>query len=362
MSISNSTLNAQAAIALSDRQGLTNKIRVCIEKAVRYTAKAEEFYIAAGQYITNAKTFWPDHWLQIVEEDCGLKRSRVYEILAIADGRTTSGKIRSGTAKRVRDHRKRRVRYSNGQQASGKPSHDGEQIKAKPPLADAFRKRMAFAWAAAKQDEREQFVSSLMADETKVETPAQIETAKPETPTDGKKRHHKAVMVSVERHDNVVDTALTLSHQGTDIHSFTDLSREQQDDVISLLQEMQATIFSAISRLRDTGDPPPDDKPPDPGPTGGETEEPDAEKPTSEAPAQTGTISAVEEKAAPIDRSLDIPDPLIQAARERHPIAGPQDTPHPITPPTPAPSPAPTPSPTPAPAPAPERPRAEVQS
>jgi hypothetical protein len=79
----------------------------------------------------------------------------------------------------------------------------------------------------------------------------------------------------------------------------------------------------------------------------GETDE------DTEAPAEmtsTSTVSAVEEPgASPIDRSLDIPDNLIQAARQRHPIASaPQDTPAPapVTPPTPSPSP---PSPAPAP-------------
>jgi hypothetical protein len=164
--------------------------------------------------------------------------------------------------------------------------------------------------------------------------PAAAETAKSEPPTDEQKRHHKAVMVSVERHDNVVDTAVTLSHQGADIHSLTDLSREQRDDVISLLQEMQATIFSAISRLRDAVEPtPPDDTPPDPG----SAPKPETdEKPTDEAPELAGTVSAPEEQTAPVDASLDIPGFLIRTE------AGvPRDAPPPVAPPAPSPTPTP---------------------
>jgi hypothetical protein len=165
--------------------------------------------------------------------------------------------------------------------------------------------------------------------------------AKADTGTDRQKRHQKAVMVSVERHNNVVDTAVTLSHQGTDICNLADLSREQRDDVISLLQEMHATIFSVISCLREV-------RPSPSGPDDGEPEE--TEEPAPAAPAQVGIVSAIEEqKTQAPDPSLDIPGLLIQAARQRHPVASaPQDTPVPLTPPAPSPaSPTPSPSPTP---------------
>ena len=94
-------------------------------------------------------------------------------------------------------------------------------------------------------------------------------------------------------------------------------------------------------------------------PDGGGQPEPKKEKAESE-PAQAGNVLEPEEEKAPIDRSLDIPDPLIRAARQRHPVASaPQDTP---VPPAPAPAtpPAPTPPPPPAaptPTPAPSRPK-----
>jgi hypothetical protein len=123
-------------IADSARQDLTKKIKVCIEKAERHDAKAnhaakkaEEFYIAAGQYINELEDRWPDEWLEIVEEDCGLKRSRIYEIRAIGDGRTSVEKVRSDVAKRVRDHRERMAsplqNVCNGQTAT-KPAVEAE--------------------------------------------------------------------------------------------------------------------------------------------------------------------------------------------------------------------------------------------
>jgi hypothetical protein len=54
------------------------------------------------------KDLWPDDWLDIVEQDCGLGRSRAYEVMAIADGRTSLKEIRSGNAQRQKTLRERR--------------------------------------------------------------------------------------------------------------------------------------------------------------------------------------------------------------------------------------------------------------
>jgi ParB-like chromosome segregation protein Spo0J len=124
-------------------------------------------------------------------------------------------------------------------------------------------------------------------------------------------------------------------------------SRAQIKEAIKQLRKLDARLAAYV-----VSEPPPDDTPPDPGPTpDGET---DAE-PTGEAPQAGSTVSAVEEQTAAIDRSLDIPDPLIQAARQRHPVASaPQHTPVPLTPPAPTPTPSPSPSPAPTPAPSPK--------
>jgi hypothetical protein len=134
------------------RHTLTEKIKVCIEKAAHYEKKAEEFYITAGQYIKDVKALWPDRWLAIVEEDCGLKRSRAYEILAIADGRTTLHKVRSGNAQSKRHSRDNAKQASPGRPGFVEPANGSGG--ADPELS-------SLAWADASTDEQRRFVSAI---------------------------------------------------------------------------------------------------------------------------------------------------------------------------------------------------------
>jgi len=103
---------AQAVSLIVDsspsRLDLTRKISVLLDKADRADEKAEQFRIAAGLHIQAVKRLWPDHWLEMIEKDCKVGRSRIYEIEAIADGRTTVEKVRSDNAQRQRISRERR--------------------------------------------------------------------------------------------------------------------------------------------------------------------------------------------------------------------------------------------------------------
>jgi hypothetical protein len=109
-----SSADADYEASLS-RLDLTKKISVLIEKGDRAAKKAEEFYIAAGQYIKEVKHRWADNWLEIIERDCGLGRSRAYEVLAIADGRTTVEKVRADNAESKRLSREKARQASPGQ-------------------------------------------------------------------------------------------------------------------------------------------------------------------------------------------------------------------------------------------------------
>jgi hypothetical protein len=73
---------------------LTRRIKALIEKGDRAAEKAEQFYKAAGIHIKEIKQQQPDHWEAIVREKCALGRSRSYELIAIADGKTTLEKVR----------------------------------------------------------------------------------------------------------------------------------------------------------------------------------------------------------------------------------------------------------------------------
>jgi hypothetical protein len=163
------------------------------------------------------------------------------------------------------------------------------------------------------------------------------------------------------------------------------LTPAQANEAISPLQDTHRALFHLIECIRDAGnptspsaepEPKPDAEPPPSGPSG--EPEPKVEEPADPAdrdlrnywdrsqdpkltpPAQAETVSSnetvteakvdagtIEETTAPtIDCALNIPEFLIQAARQRHPVASaPQDTPVPITPPSPAPAPTPSPPP-----------------
>jgi hypothetical protein len=81
---------------------LARRVKALIEKGDRAAEKAEQFYKAAGIHIKEIKEQSED-WETIVRERCGLGRSRAYELMAIADGKTTLEKLRerSNTSSRV---------------------------------------------------------------------------------------------------------------------------------------------------------------------------------------------------------------------------------------------------------------------
>ena len=83
---------------------LVRRIKALIEKGDRATEKAEQFYKSAGIHIKEIKEQSED-WETIIREQCGLGRSRAYELMAIADGRTTLEKVRASTNDRKKVHR-----------------------------------------------------------------------------------------------------------------------------------------------------------------------------------------------------------------------------------------------------------------
>src|SRR5262245_54954462 len=80
---------------------LVRAIKTLVAKADKAREKAEQFYIAAGLHLKTLKAQNPKTWEKVAKERCGLGRSRVYELIAIADGRKTVDEIRADTAKRT---------------------------------------------------------------------------------------------------------------------------------------------------------------------------------------------------------------------------------------------------------------------
>ena len=96
--------------AIADRAraavvALARRVKVLIEKGDRATEKAEQFYKAAGIHIKQIKEQSLDNWETIVREQCNIGRSRAYELMAIADGKTTLEKVRAGSNERKKVHR-----------------------------------------------------------------------------------------------------------------------------------------------------------------------------------------------------------------------------------------------------------------
>ena len=95
---------------------LVGAIKAHIAKGDKAKDKAEQHYIAAGQYLKQLKDDCPDQqtFLEKVEKEIGIGKSRTYELLQIGDGRKTVAEVRADTATRVAKHEQSRS-LANGQ-------------------------------------------------------------------------------------------------------------------------------------------------------------------------------------------------------------------------------------------------------
>ena len=79
-----------------------------VEQIKQRVKKGDEYFKSAGILLRELKVIWTDNpdlssntWRQFVQEKIGLGKSRTYQLLAIADGRTTEEKEKAKTAARV---------------------------------------------------------------------------------------------------------------------------------------------------------------------------------------------------------------------------------------------------------------------
>jgi hypothetical protein len=79
-------------------------VRAHIAKGDKARDKADQHYIAAGQYLRELKTehagTWAE-WEALVKERAGIGKSRASELMQIADGRKTVEQVRADTAERT---------------------------------------------------------------------------------------------------------------------------------------------------------------------------------------------------------------------------------------------------------------------
>jgi hypothetical protein len=99
----------------------TRTIKALIEKGDKAKEKSRQFYVAAGLHLKTLRDAAPSKkaWAQLIDEKCNLHTTRAYELIQMADGRTTVEKVRADTNKRKVKHRARPFR--NGQPESYAP-------------------------------------------------------------------------------------------------------------------------------------------------------------------------------------------------------------------------------------------------
>jgi hypothetical protein len=95
---------AERVKALKEAQ-IIKTIRALVAKGDHANAKAEQFYIAAGQHLKTLKAehagTWAE-WEKLLKNKLSLSTGRASELMQIADGRKTLAKVRSGKAESVR--------------------------------------------------------------------------------------------------------------------------------------------------------------------------------------------------------------------------------------------------------------------
>jgi hypothetical protein len=124
---------------------LTRRVKALIEKGDRAADKAEQFYKAAGIHIKEIKDKRPEDWESIIREVCDVGRSRAYELMAIADGKTTLEKVRdrSNRSSKISHAKKSAVQRTKPEPA---PETDEERdrktcVELYQKVLDAERKR-----------------------------------------------------------------------------------------------------------------------------------------------------------------------------------------------------------------------------
>jgi hypothetical protein len=125
---------AQSLLPLST---LADTIKAHIAAGEKAFDKSEQHYKSAGIHLKEAKDKVSRRadltWQGFLFGQCGLKRSRADELIAIADGRKTLEEVRAGN--RERDSR-RRERQSSAV-AHGKSSEKAQRDQSSPPDDDA---------------------------------------------------------------------------------------------------------------------------------------------------------------------------------------------------------------------------------
>jgi len=122
-----------AAIAAPPEYLLVRHIRAHIDKGDKAKKKAEDHYIAAGQYLATLKAAYAPTWAaweDLLKTKVKLSTGRASELMQLAGGRKTVAQIRAGT-------NRRQIRYRLRYNEEESPEASAEAMKARFADADA---------------------------------------------------------------------------------------------------------------------------------------------------------------------------------------------------------------------------------
>jgi hypothetical protein len=89
----------------SDVTRACREINAFVTKLARAEKDVDNYQRSIGQHIQTIKKKCPKDWLAIIERQCNLKKTRIYEFLQIAGGRKTPDQIRGDANRRKIKHR-----------------------------------------------------------------------------------------------------------------------------------------------------------------------------------------------------------------------------------------------------------------
>src|SRR5262249_1951679 len=127
------TASSVAAIAAPPEYLLVRHIRAHIDKGDKAKKKAEDHYIAAGQYLATLKAAYAPTWAaweDLLKTKVKLSTGRASELMQLAGGRKTVAQIRAGTNRRQIRYR---LRYNEEESREA----SAETMKARFAAADA---------------------------------------------------------------------------------------------------------------------------------------------------------------------------------------------------------------------------------
>jgi hypothetical protein len=89
----------------SDVTRACREINAFVTKLARAEKDVDNYQRSIGQHIRSIKKRRPKDWLAIIERQCNLKKTRVYELLQIASGHKTPEQVRGDANRRKIKHR-----------------------------------------------------------------------------------------------------------------------------------------------------------------------------------------------------------------------------------------------------------------